>query len=71
LDWIVTVKSLRPDFPVYGSTIEVSECLTRLIGQERAMLWLAEHPERMGTVNHRIGFCGHRHRAQCLDDPRR
>src|SRR4030065_385909 len=30
--WIETVKSLRPDFPVYGSMIEVSECLTRLIG---------------------------------------
>ena len=30
--WIGTVKSLRPDFPVYGSMGEVSECLTRLIG---------------------------------------
>ncbi len=31
--WIETVKSLRPDFPVYGSIIEASECLTRLVGQ--------------------------------------
>lgn len=53
--WIETVKSLRPDFPVYGSMIEVSECLTRLIGQENAMLWMAEYPERMGAVIHRIG----------------
>jgi hypothetical protein len=53
--WIETVKSLRPDFPVYGSMIEASECLTRLIGQEHAMIWMAEYPERMGAVIHRIG----------------
>jgi uroporphyrinogen-III decarboxylase len=53
--WIETVKSLRPDFPVYGSMIEVSECLTRLIGQENAMLWMAEHPDRMGRVIGRLG----------------
>ncbi|NLF71770.1 MAG: hypothetical protein GX575_22290 [Candidatus Anammoximicrobium sp.] len=53
--WIETVRSLRPDFPVYGSVIEASECLTRLIGQENAMLWMAEHPQRMGTVIHRLG----------------
>jgi len=53
--WIETVRSLRPDFPVYGSMIEVSECLTRLIGQENALLWMGEHPERMGEVVNRIG----------------
>jgi hypothetical protein len=53
--WLDTVKSLRPDFPVYGSMIEVSECLTRLIGQENAMLWMGEYPERMGAVIQRIG----------------
>lgn len=53
--WIETVKSLWPDFPVYGSIIEASECLTRLIGQENAMLWMAEYPERMGAVIDRIG----------------
>ncbi len=53
--WIETVKSWRPDFPVYGSIIEVSECLTRLIGQENTMMWMAEHPERMGVVINRIG----------------
>ena len=53
--WIETVKSLWPDFPVYGSIIEVSECLTRLIGQENAMMWMAEYPERMGAVINRIG----------------
>ena len=53
--WIDTVRSLHPDFPVYGSIIEVSECLTRLIGQLNAMLWMAEFPERMGAVINRIG----------------
>jgi len=53
--WIDTVKSLRPDFPVYGSIGEVSECLTRLIGQQNAMLWMGEEPERMGAVINRIG----------------
>ncbi len=46
--WIESVRSLRPDFPVYGSMIEASECSTRLIGQENSMLWMAEHPQRMG-----------------------
>jgi uroporphyrinogen-III decarboxylase len=53
--WIDTVKSLRPDFPVYGSMIEVSECLTRLVGQQNALLWMGEYPERMGAVINRIG----------------
>ncbi|MCX6906042.1 MAG: hypothetical protein NTW03_21695 [Verrucomicrobia bacterium] len=53
--WTETVESLRPDFPVYGSVIEASECLTRLIGQENAMIWMAEHPARMGAVINRLG----------------
>lgn len=53
--WLETVKSLRPDFPVYGSMIEVSECLTRLIGQVNALLWMGEYPERMGAVIDRLG----------------
>lgn len=53
--WIETVKSLHPDFPVYGSIIEVSECLTRLVGQENAMIWMGEEPERMGEAINRIG----------------
>ncbi len=53
--WLMTVQSLSPDFPVYGSIIEASECLTRLVGQANAMLWMAEHPERMGAVITRLG----------------
>ncbi len=53
--WAETVKSLRADFPVYGSIIEASECLTRLIGQQSCMLWMAEYPQRMGSVINRLG----------------
>jgi uroporphyrinogen decarboxylase len=53
--WIETVRSLHPDFPVYGSIIEVSECLTRLVGQENALLWMGEYPEEMGGVVNRLG----------------
>lgn len=53
--WTRTIRSLHPDFPVYGSMIEASECLTRLVGQGNAMLWMAEHPEGMGAVIRRIG----------------
>jgi uroporphyrinogen decarboxylase len=35
--------------------IEASECLTRLVGQENAMLWMGEEPERMGAAINRIG----------------
>ncbi|GEM_PF-43580 len=56
--WIETVKSLRPDFPVYGSIVEASEYLTRLIGQANALMWMGEHAEEMGEVIHRIGaYC--------------
>ncbi len=53
--WQETVKSLWPDFPVFGSIIECNECLTRLIGPENNMLWMGRYPERMGKVIHRIG----------------
>lgn len=53
--WIKTVQSLWPDFPAYGSIIEASECLTRLIGQENALLWMGEYPDEMGEVINRLG----------------
>jgi uroporphyrinogen decarboxylase len=53
--WIETVKSLRPNFPVYGSMIECSECLTRLIGQENALFWMGMYPEQFGEQINRIG----------------
>lgn len=53
--WVDTVKSLRVSFPTFGSMCEANECLTRLVGQQNAMLWMAEYPERMGAVINRIG----------------
>ena len=53
--WVDTVKSLRPDFATFGSMIECAECLTRLIGQENALLWMGLYPERMGKLINRIG----------------
>ncbi|MCP4311446.1 MAG: hypothetical protein GY790_09315 [Bacteroidetes bacterium] len=53
--WTETVKDLRPDFPVYGSMIECSECLTRLIGQGNALLWMGMYPDRLGECINRIG----------------
>lgn len=53
--WIQTVKSLWPDFPVYGSMIEASECVTRLLGQLNTLMWIGEYPERFGRQLLRIG----------------
>jgi hypothetical protein len=53
--WLHTVQTLWPDFPVFGSMMEASECLTRLIGQQNAMLWMGEEPKRMGAVINRLG----------------
>ena len=53
--WIETVKSLRPDFPVYGSMMEASECVTRLLGQMNMLTWMGEYPERFGKQLLRIG----------------
>ena len=53
--WTETVRLLYPYFPVFGSIIEVNECLTRLIGPENNMLWIGMYPERMAKVIARIG----------------
>ncbi len=53
--WIAAVQAAWPDFPVYGSIIETSECLTRLVGQLNSMLWMGEYPERLGAVIRRLG----------------
>ena len=53
--WVETVKSLWPDFPVYGSMIECSECMTRLIGPQNHMMWMGMEPERFAAVLDRVG----------------
>jgi uroporphyrinogen decarboxylase len=46
--WIETVKSLYPDFPVYGSQCEANENMTRIVGPENLLLWIGLYPERFG-----------------------
>ncbi len=53
--WIDTVKAVRQNYAVYGSMIEASECLTRMIGQMNTLTWMGEDPERFGTQVLRIG----------------
>ncbi len=55
--WIETVKSLYPDFPVYGSVCEGQEMLWRIIGSENVMLWIGIYPDEIGRFVERInGF---------------
>lgn len=53
--WIETIERLYPDFAVFGSIIECSECLTRLIGQENFLYWIGMYPDRLGACINRIG----------------
>jgi len=53
--WVETVEKLHKDFPVFGSIIESSECLTRLIGQENTLLWMGMYADRLGECINRIG----------------
>jgi hypothetical protein len=53
--WIETIKSLYPDFPVYGSVCEGHEMLWRIIGSENVMLWIGLYPDELGRFIERIG----------------
>ena len=53
--WTETIKKLYPDFPVYGSIIECSECLTRLVGQENTLFWMGMYPDQLGECINKIG----------------
>jgi uroporphyrinogen decarboxylase len=53
--WFDTIKSLHPDIPVYGSIIECSECLTRLVGQENALFWMGMYADELGECINKIG----------------
>ncbi len=56
--WHDTVVALRDDFAVYGSMVEVSEVMTRLIGQMNTLYWIGEYPERFGEQALRVGeYC--------------
>jgi len=53
--WIDRVKSFYPDFAVFGSVGEINECLTRLIGQENAMLWTMMYYDQFPEALAKIG----------------
>jgi uroporphyrinogen-III decarboxylase len=53
--WVETVKSLYPDFPVFGSVCEGHEMLWRIIGPERTLLWIGLYPDELGRFVERIG----------------
>ncbi|RME80254.1 MAG: hypothetical protein D6775_16685 [Caldilineae bacterium] len=44
--WIDTVKSLYPNFAVFGSVCEANEYMTRIIGPQNNLLWAALYPDR-------------------------
>ncbi len=52
--WIDTVKSRRPDFPIYGSVCEGHEMLWRIVGSENVLMWIGEYPDRLGRSIERI-----------------
>jgi len=53
--WIDTVKSIHPDFPVYGSICEGHEELWRIIGSENTFMWMGLYPEELGVFIKRLG----------------
>jgi uroporphyrinogen decarboxylase len=53
--WIDTVKTLHPDFPVFGSICEAHEQLWRIIGSENVMLWIGLYPAELGRFIERLG----------------
>lgn len=52
--WVDGVKSLHPDFPVYGSVCEGHEMLWRIIGTENTLLWMALYPDEVARFVERI-----------------
>lgn len=53
--FVERVKSFYPDFAVFGGVGEINECLTRLIGQENAMLWMMMYYEQFPSALEKIG----------------
>ncbi|MHB0875515.1 MAG: uroporphyrinogen decarboxylase family protein [Anaerolineae bacterium] len=52
--WLETVRSLYTDFPVYGSVAEAHEMLWRIIGSDKALLWMGLYPEEVGRFVERL-----------------
>ena len=52
--WIDTVKTLHPNFPVYGSLCEGMEELWRIIGSENVLLWIGLYPDELAAFVQRV-----------------
>ena len=52
--WIDALKSLYPDFPVYGSVCEAHETAWRILGPENVLLWIGLYPDEMARFVERI-----------------
>ena len=52
--WADSVKDRRVNTPVYGSICSANEYLTRLVGPENLLLWIALYPERYGRQVERL-----------------
>lgn len=48
------VKSVYPDFPVFGGVCEAHEMIWRIIGTENVMLWMGEYPEEIARFVERL-----------------
>ncbi len=53
--WVETVKSISPNFPVYGSICEGHETLWRIIGSENTLMWIGLYPDELGRFIERLG----------------
>lgn len=52
--WIDGVKSLYPNFPVYGSVCEGHEELWRIIGSNNVLLWIGLYPDELARFIDRV-----------------
>jgi uroporphyrinogen-III decarboxylase len=48
------IEEAYSDFPVFGGVLEANEMLTRLIGPENSLQWMALEPDAMGRFIARI-----------------
>jgi hypothetical protein len=53
--WVESVKSIHPDFAVFGSVCEAQELLWRIIGSENVMLWIGLYPDELARCIERVG----------------
>jgi hypothetical protein len=52
--FIGRIEEAYSDFPVFGGVLEANEVLTRLIGPENSLQWMALYPDAMGHFIERI-----------------